>query len=355
MWRQRIGQTWTVMTILLFQLVFVSGAAWADAFEPGGTFTDEDGSVFEGAIEAIAADRITFGCNPPGNYLFCVDDPVTRGQMSGFLVRALDLPPTTTDFFSDDSGSVFEGAINSLADAGITRGCNPPENTMFCPDRTLNRGEMAAFMARAFDLPASSLDHFDDDNGSVFEGAINSMADAEITLGCNPPANTNFCPGSSITRGQMAAFLTRAPELGLTLMTPPPPTRVPVLSIINGDTINVSLDGVNQPVWLIGIEAPEVADPCFEEATEALSALVAGTTVRIDTDLSDRDSLDQLLRYVFLPDGTFVNAEMVEAGRAKAANVPPDSEFAGLFALLEDQAQAADRGMWDTGGCDILP
>ncbi|MGH3668471.1 MAG: thermonuclease family protein, partial [Acidimicrobiia bacterium] len=72
-------------------------------------------------------------------------------------------------------------------------------------------------------------------------------------------------------------------------------------------------------------------------------------------DLSDRDSLDQLLRYVFLPDGTFVNAEMVEAGRAKAANVPPDSEFAGLFALLEDQAQAADRGMWDTGGCDILP
>ena len=143
MWRQRIGQTWTVMTILLFQLVFVSGAAWADAFEPGGTFTDEDGSVFEGAIEAIAADRITFGCNPPGNYLFCVDDPVTRGQMSGLLVRALDLPPTTTDFFSDDSGSVFEGAINSLADAGITRGCNPPENTMFCPDRTLNRGEMA--------------------------------------------------------------------------------------------------------------------------------------------------------------------------------------------------------------------
>ena len=86
-----------------------------------------------------------------------------------------------------------------------------------------------------------------------------------------------------------------------------------------------------------------------------MSALVAGTTVRIDTDVSDRDSLDQLVRYVFLTDGTFVNAEMVEAGWATPANVPPDSECAGLFALLEDQAQAADRGVWDTGGCDILP
>lgn len=117
-WRRRIGQTWTVMTILLFQLVFVTGAAWADASEPGGTFADDDGSVFEGAIEAIVADGITFGCNPPGNYLFCVDDPVTRGQMAAFLVRALNLAPAATDFFTDDSGSVFEGAINSLAEPG---------------------------------------------------------------------------------------------------------------------------------------------------------------------------------------------------------------------------------------------
>jgi endonuclease YncB( thermonuclease family) len=351
--RRRIGQTWTLLTAVLFQLVLGTGAAWADASEPGGTFTDEDGGVFEGAIEAIAADGITLGCNPPGNYLYCVDDSVTRGQMAGFLDRALNLPPSTADLFTDDSGSVFEGAINRLGEAGITRGCNPPADDMFCPDRTLNRGEMAAFMARAFDLNASTHDHFFDDNGNIFEGAINSIAAVGITLGCNPPSNTNFCPGSSITRGQMAAFLTRAPGRGLTPMTPPPPTRVTVLSIIDSDTITVSLDGVNQLVSLIGIEPIATADECFDEATAALAALVTGKTVRIDRDVSDRDSLDQLLRYVFLTDGTFVNAEMVEAGRAAAATFPPDSEFAELFVLLEEQAQATDRGMWDTGGCDM--
>jgi hypothetical protein len=46
------------------------------------------------------------------------------------------------------------------------------------------------------------------------------VADARITLGCNPPTNTNFCPGSDVTRGQMAGFLTRA--LGLTPIIPPP-------------------------------------------------------------------------------------------------------------------------------------
>jgi len=350
--RQPIGHTWTVVTVVLFQLVFITGTAWADASEPGGTFTDEDGSVFEGAIEAIAADGITFGCNPPGNYLYCVGDSVTRGQMAGFLVRALDLPPTSTDFFTDDTGSVFEGAINRLAEAGITRGCNPPANDMVCPDRTLNRGEMAAFLARAFELTASSLDHFVDDNGNTFERAINSIADEGITLGCDPPANTSFCPGSSITRGQMAAFLTRPPDLGLTPLTPPPPTGVPVLSVTDGDSITVSLGGLSEPLRLIGIDTPESGDECFDEVTTALSALVAGKTVRIDIDVSNRDSFGRLIRYVFLADGTFVNAEMVEDGWATAANVPPDSEFAALFVLLEGQAQASDRGMWDTGGCD---
>ncbi len=68
---------------------------------------------------------------------------------------------------------------------------------------------MAAFLARILDLPQSGKDHFVDDAGSQFQGAINKIADAGITVGCNPPANNRFCPTENVTRGQMAAFFKR--------------------------------------------------------------------------------------------------------------------------------------------------
>jgi len=188
------------------------------ALAPGGSFTDDDGIVHEGGIEAIAAEQITVGCNPPFNDRFCPDRVLTRAEMAAMITRALSLPPEGTDHFVDDNGHVLEGAINRIADAGITLGCNPPINDRFCPQRSLTRAEAAGFLARALGLPASSDDFFDDDNGHVLEGAINRLADAGITVGCNPPTNNNFCPDRSLTRGEMATMLTRA--LGLTAMSP---------------------------------------------------------------------------------------------------------------------------------------
>ena len=62
------------------------------------------------------------------------------------------LRPLVYDYFGDDRGHIFEDAINRLARAGITRGCNPPENTGFCPDEPIRRDQMATFLARAGDL-----------------------------------------------------------------------------------------------------------------------------------------------------------------------------------------------------------
>ena len=73
---------------LVLVLVAVASVTFA-ALPPGGTFIDDDGHIFEGAIEAIAAEGITKGCNPPTNDKFCPDDKVTRGQMATFLKRAL--------------------------------------------------------------------------------------------------------------------------------------------------------------------------------------------------------------------------------------------------------------------------
>ncbi len=177
----------------------------------GGTspiFADIGGSIFEADIVWLAESGITKGCNPPSNTLFCPGSTVTRGQMAAFLVRALDLPDGGKAF-TDVSDSVFEADINALAAAGITKGCNPPANTKFCPDAPVTRGQMAAFLVRALDLEAGP-NAFQDDNGLVFEADINALAGSGITKGCNPPANTQFCPGSHVSREQMAAFLHRA-------------------------------------------------------------------------------------------------------------------------------------------------
>ncbi len=191
---------------------------------PGGRFLDDDDIVHEPAIEAIAIEGITTGCNPPKSTAFCPSSPVTRGQMAAFLSRALALPGGGASPFTDDDGSVFEADISRLAAAGITKGCNPPDNTMFCPDASVSRGQMAAFLVRAMGYSATDSDVFVDDDGSVFENAIDALAASGVTRGCNPPDNTMFCPNAPVTRAQMATFLARALGLDIRATTSRPTT-----------------------------------------------------------------------------------------------------------------------------------
>jgi hypothetical protein len=176
------------------------------------SFVDDDGSVFEADIEWLVAEGITKGCNPPVNDMFCPDDLVTRGQMAAFLVRALNLSDDGGgNSFVDDDGSIFESDIAKLAAAGITRGCNPPVNDRFCPTSNVTRGQMAAFLVRALGyVDDGGGNLFLDDDGSIFETDIDKLATAGVARGCNPPVNDRFCPNSNVTRGQMAAFLHRA-------------------------------------------------------------------------------------------------------------------------------------------------
>ena len=174
-----------------------------------GSFRDDDGNVHEPNIEVIAAAGITRGCNPPYNDEYCPRDSVTRGQMAAFIVRLLGLTATGgKDWFIDDNDSIFEGDINRLAAAGITRGCDIAW-VRYCPERVLTRAEFAAFVARAIDLPPAGQDYFTDDAGHQFENDINRMAAAGITLGCNPPTNDRYCPSQSVRRDEMASFFAR--------------------------------------------------------------------------------------------------------------------------------------------------
>jgi hypothetical protein len=219
---RRVG---LVAAFVAVSISFLASAPAAAALPPGGTFIDDDGDVHEGSIEAIFAAGLTAGCDSRG-IRYCPDDWVTRGQMAAFLARALSLPASTDDRFTDDDSSDFEGAINKVAAAGITLGCNPPANTRFCPDRPVTRAEMATFLVRSFpaQVPPTGPDVFTDDDTDIHQGNINRIAAGGITLGCNPPANDHYCPGDRVTRGQMATFLTRA----LDLQSDKPPPQFPI-------------------------------------------------------------------------------------------------------------------------------
>lgn len=166
-----------------------------------GTFFDDDSSVHESAIERLAASRITRGCD---DGKFCPSSPVTRGEMAAFIQRAMGVPEGSGNHFSDDNSSVFEGAIEALAQRGIVEPCAPGK---YCPNAPMTREHMAIFLVRALGLPASKANVFVDDDSSKWQAEIQALAAADITRGCD---TNKYCPNDSVTREQMATFLVRA-------------------------------------------------------------------------------------------------------------------------------------------------
>lgn len=179
--------------------------------EQEGQFWDDDTSIHRFAIDKIAALGITKGCNPPANDRFCPDRPITRGEMAAFLNRALNLPIPVEDYFGNDADTPFETDINAVMEAGIGFGCSESD---FCSQDLLRREELAELFTRAFGYTNDEgLDLFVDDDASAFEDSINKLGVAGITLGCNPPDNAEFCPYRELSRAEMATFFVRALDL----------------------------------------------------------------------------------------------------------------------------------------------
>jgi hypothetical protein len=175
-------------------------------------FRDIDDTVHRTNIAKIRQAGITKGCNPPANDLFCPQRDISRGEMAAFISRALGLTEMSGSVtFDDVAGNTFEGDIDRLVTAGIGFGC---DEDSYCPNRPLLRDEMAELLVRAFEYDnPEDIDHFIDDQDSAFEDSINKLATHDVTLGCNPPVNDEFCPDRTLTRAEMASFFVRAKDL----------------------------------------------------------------------------------------------------------------------------------------------
>jgi micrococcal nuclease len=135
-----------------------------------------------------------------------------------------------------------------------------------------------------------------------------------------------------------------------------------VVKAIDGDTLKLE-DG--KRVRLIGIDTPETYESAKlyrdsqrsgqdiktikalgKKATDFTRDLVEGKRVRLEFDLEKRDKYNRLLAYVYLKDGTFVNAEIIRQGYASLMTYPPNVMYADTFKQLYQQARENKRGLW---------
>jgi micrococcal nuclease len=124
-----------------------------------------------------------------------------------------------------------------------------------------------------------------------------------------------------------------------------------VLKIVDGDTIDVRLEGCTLRVRSIGVNTPETShpmkgvEPFVKEAKEATRRLVEGQTVRLERDVEQYDQYGRLLVYVYVGD-TMVNAELVRQGYTRVATFPPNVKDQELCLRRQREARKAMRGLW---------
>lgn len=128
-----------------------------------------------------------------------------------------------------------------------------------------------------------------------------------------------------------------------------------VTEFIDGDTIAVNMNGKTEKVRFIGVDTPETHDPrkavqCFGvAAADFTKHLIGSNKVRLESDPlnTNRDRYDRLLRYVFLPNGTLVNAEIIKRGYGFAYTGFP-FEKSDEFLSYQTKAREQNKGLWSS-------
>lgn len=146
---------------------------------------------------------------------------------------------------------------------------------------------------------------------------------------CGAPASESSARGAATAS---PASTSTGPAMAFSPAATSTRQRAAVITVTDGDTIRVRIDGKSVPVRYIGIDTPETVDPrkevqCFgREASVYNARLVAGKTVELEKDVSETDKYGRLLRYVWV-DGKMANEELVRAGYAKSSSYPPDVRY----------------------------
>lgn len=134
--------------------------------------------------------------------------------------------------------------------------------------------------------------------------------------------------------------------------------QVYISRVIDGDTIEMAS---GEKIRLIGIDTPETkkngakGEHYCKKAYEFTKRKLEGKTIYLEYDIEKRDKYDRILAYVFLKDGTFFNARLLQAGYAQLLTVPPNVKYVDLFKKLARKARKNNRGLWGRNNEVDLP
>ncbi len=152
---------------------------------------------------------------------------------------------------------------------------------------------------------------------------------------------------------------TNAIKVAVTSTTNNKTAKVPVIKVIDGDTIQVSINGKSETIRLIGIDTPETVDPrkpvqCFgKEASDKAKSVLTGKSVVLESDPTqgERDKYQRLLRYVFLEDGTSFNKFMISEGYAHEYTYNTPYKYQAEYKQAQKEAEANKVGLWADNAC----
>ncbi|MFH1190049.1 MAG: thermonuclease family protein [Candidatus Omnitrophota bacterium] len=136
-----------------------------------------------------------------------------------------------------------------------------------------------------------------------------------------------------------------------------------VTRVVDGDTIQLS---GGEKVRLIGVDTPEkyygnkllrdskrsgkdikTIQALGTKASDWTKGLCLNKRVRLEYDVERHDRYGRTLAYVYLEDGTFVNARIMSEGYGQIMTIPPNVKYASYFRKLERAARAGKRGLWE--------
>ena len=174
------------------------------------------------------------------------------------------------------------------------------------------------------------------------------------SIGCTTPSTVESPKGSDVNPTETTPALPAQKDTSTqtqTISPPPSEIKARVVRVIDGDTIEVNIQGYLYTVRYIGIDTPETVHPTIgeepygKEASAKNRELVEGKVVGLEKDISETDKYGRLLRYVYIND-VFINAELVRLGYAQVSTYPPDVKYQDLFLQLQREAMEEGRGLW---------
>ena len=220
----------------------VAAAPGSVALAQAGGFADVgEGEYYTEPVAALAAAGVFEGTGCVAG--FCPGEPIDRKTMAVWVVRVLDgaEPPAVfgSRFGDVDAGGFHARFVERMAELQVTLGCG---DGRFCGDQSVTRAQMAVFLTRAFSLPAGPDPGFSDvADDAWYADAVAALAASGVTVGCG---GGRYCPGGSTTRAQMATFLHRALNADLARPTVRAPVGGGAVTVPRGSSLVAEVGAV---------------------------------------------------------------------------------------------------------------